>query len=81
MQTMTTKGMIELLSKGGLSAALIIILVYFGSLFLNSIGEIQKDLANIRIELVKIQGQILTEQRVEKMIDDRIEKTVYKYHK
>ena len=50
-----------ILKEGGLSAALIAILLYFGSLFVGSVSEIQKDLNSIRLELVKIQSSLMTE--------------------
>lgn len=80
MENQTPKTILTLLKDGGISAALIAVLIWFGSLFVNSIGEIQKDLSSIRLELVKIQTSLLTEQRVEKLVDQRIQKTVLKYH-
>ena len=81
METPASKTVLTLLKEGGLSAALIAILLYFGSVFVNSVTDIQKDLNSIRLELVKIQTTLMTEEKVEKMIDDKIERTVLKYHK
>ena len=80
METPASKTVLTLLKEGGLSAALIAILLYFGSVFVNSVTDIQKDLNSIRMELVKIQSSLMTEERVEKIVDERIEKTVLKYH-
>ena len=60
----------------GISQARILV----GSLFVGSVSEIQKDLNSIRLELVKIQSSLMTEERVEKIVDSRIEKTVLRYH-
>ena len=60
METIT-KNISELIKTGGISAALIAIILYFGSLFVNSIADIQKELNSIRLELVKIQTAIVTE--------------------
>ena len=81
METQTNKTILTLLKEGGISAALIAVLIYFGTLFVNSVSDIQKDLNSIRLELVKIQTTLITEEKVEKMIDDKIERTVLKYHK
>lgn len=80
MENQTPKTIFTMLKEGGISAALIAVLIWFGTLFVNSIGEIQKDLSSIRLELVKIQSSLLTEQKVEKLVDQRIQKTVLKYH-
>ena len=80
METPTNKTILALLKEGGISAALIAVLIYFGTLFVNSVSDIQKDLNSIRLELVKIQSSLLTEQRVEKIVDEKIEKTILKYH-
>lgn len=81
METPANKTILTLLKEGGISAALIAVLIYFGTLFVNSVSDIQKDLNSIRLELVKIQTTLITEEKVEKMIDDKIERTVLKYHK
>lgn len=80
METPANKTILTLLKEGGISAALIAVLIWFGTLFVNSIGDIQKDLSSIRLELVKIQSSLMTEERVEKIVDERIEKTILKYH-
>ena len=69
MENQTPKTILTMLKEGGISAALIAVLIWFGTLFVNSIGEIQKDLSSIRLELVKIQSSLLTEERVEKLVD------------
>ena len=71
-ENITSKGIIDLCTKGGITAVLLFILLYFGNSFLSSLHEMQKDLASIRVEIAKVQTTILTPQQVEKMIDDKI---------
>ena len=71
METINHKAFFELLTKGGISAVLLFIIFYFGSCFLSSIQDMQKDLAQIRVEIVKIQASIITVSQVEKMIDEK----------
>ena len=80
MEQMTTKGIMDIFSKGGVVAALLAIVFYFGNIFVNNIADIQKELAGIKIELVKIQTSIITEQHIEKLIDDKIRLVEMKYH-
>ena len=40
----------------------------------------QKDLAQIRVEITKVQSTILTPEQVEKMIDAKIKLLEYKFH-
>lgn len=54
------KNIVELIAKGGLSAVLLIIVLYFGNLFITNMNATNKELALIRTELVKIQTNILT---------------------
>lgn len=74
------KNITELLSKGGIAAALLIVVLYFGNLFIKNMNETNKELALIRTELVKIQTNILTTEQVEKMIDTKIKLLEYKFH-
>lgn len=60
MENINSKNFLELLTKGGISAVLLIIILYFGGAFMNSMQEMQKDLASIRIEIAKVQVKILT---------------------
>lgn len=52
--------LIEVATKGGIAAVLLIIVLYFGNIFLKNMNETNKELALIRTELVKIQMNILT---------------------
>ena len=54
--TMDNKTILDLLKNGGLAAALIAILLYFGTGLMTKLNELQKDLVNIRIELTTIQN-------------------------
>lgn len=40
----------------------------------------QKELSTIRVEIVKIQSTIITQEHVEKMIEEKIKILEYKYH-
>lgn len=60
MENLNSKNVVEMLTKGGISAVLLIIILYFGGAFMNSMQEMQKDLASIRIEIAKVQVKILT---------------------
>lgn len=75
-----TKNISELISKGGIVAVLLIIVLYFGNIFIANMNETNKQLALIRTELIKIQTNILTPQQVEKMIDNKIKILQYHYH-
>lgn len=74
------KNIVQLCTKGGITAVLAFIVVYFGGIFLKNVSQIQAQLANIRIELVKIQSTIITEEIVEKRIDSKIKLHEYHYH-
>jgi hypothetical protein len=60
METFNGKNIIELISKGGISAMLIIIILYFGGNFLDRLVEMQRDIADIRLELCKMQSKLLS---------------------
>ena len=75
-----SKEFIEYLTKGGISAALLFIVCYFGNIFLQNLQNMQKDLSAIRIQITKVQANILTPQQVEKMIDNKIKILEYHYH-
>ena len=72
MENINSKNLIEIITKGGISAVLLVIILYFGGTFLRTMQEMQKDLASIRIEIAKVQTAILTPEQVEKMIDAKI---------
>ena len=74
------KNVFQLLTKGGITAVLAFIIIYFGGMFIKNISEIQLQLSQIRVELVKIQSTIITEDVVEKRIDDKIKLHQYHYH-
>lgn len=80
MEQITTKSVLDIFSKGGIVAALLAIVFYFGNIFITNVTEIQRQLAGIKIELVKIQGAILTEQKVEKIVEEKIKLVEMKYH-
>lgn len=75
-----TKNISQLITKGGITATLLIIVLYFGNIFIANMNETNKELALIRTQLVKIQTNILTPTQVEKMIDDKIRLMEYHYH-
>jgi putative IMPACT (imprinted ancient) family translation regulator len=80
MDNLNSKNIIEIITKGGISAVLLVIILYFGGTFLSTLQEMQKDLAQIRIEITKVQSTILTPEQVEKMIDAKIKLLEYKFH-
>ena len=67
-----TKNIVELISKGGITAVLLFILLYFGNAFISNVDKINTELTQIRIELTKIQASILTTQQVENLIDNKL---------
>ena len=71
MDNFNIKSIVELLTKGGIISVLVFIIFYFGSQFLTSIQQVQKELASIRIQITKVQVKILTPEIVEKMIRDK----------
>ena len=54
------KNISELLKQGGITACLLIIVLYFGNIFIDNMNKTNTELALIRTELVKIQTNILT---------------------
>jgi len=59
-----TNNVVELISKTGITGALIAVIIYFGSLFVSSLNDVQKELCSIRLELVKIQSSIISEDKI-----------------
>jgi uncharacterized membrane-anchored protein YhcB (DUF1043 family) len=55
------KNFFELITKGGIVAVLAFIIMYFCNNFLKIQSEMQKDLSSIRVELVKVQSQLMTQ--------------------
>lgn len=80
METFNGKNIIEIISKGGISAMLIIIILYFGGNFLDRLAEMQRDIAEIRLEICKMQSKLLSQQQVEKMIAEKIQLHEYHFH-
>lgn len=80
MENLSPKNVVELITKGGIVTILAFIIMYFGSNFLTIQSEMQKDLSSIRMQLVKVQGQLMTQQKVEKIVDDKIKLLEYHYH-
>ena len=80
MENLTTKNIVELATKGGITAILAFIIFFFGNQFLTSISAIQRDLASIRVQIVKIQASILTEEQIQRKIDEKLKLMEYKYH-
>lgn len=79
--TMDNKTILDLLKNGGLAAALIAILLYFGTGLMTKLNELQKDLVNIRIELTTIQNTQFNREDIQRMIDTKIRQLELKYHK
>jgi ABC-type arginine transport system permease subunit len=62
----------EMITRGGVAAVLLVIVLYFGNTFIISMTEMQKELATIRVEIQKLQDSVITTATVEKMIDEKI---------
>lgn len=62
----------EMITRGGVAAVLLVIVLYFGNTFILSMTEMQKELATIRVEIQKLQDSVITTSTVEKMIDEKI---------
>ena len=80
MENLKNTNLVELVTKGGITAVLLVIILYFGGTFLRTMQEMQKDLAQIRVQIVKVQSAILSPEQVEKMIDAKIKLLEYKFH-
>ena len=74
------KNYLEIFAKNGLSGLLVFVIVFFGAKYLEKLSEIQIDLQTIKIELVKVQNNIIDKAEIEKMINDRFEIHNAKYH-
>lgn len=70
----------EMITRGGVAAVLLVIVLYFGNTFILSMTEMQKELATIRVEIQKLQDSVITTATVEKMIDEKIKLLQYKFH-
>lgn len=75
-----TKGILEIFAKNGIAGLLIFVLIIFGLKFIEKLSDIQVDLQNIKIELVKVQNTIIDKAEIEKMINDRFIIHEAKYH-
>lgn len=69
-----------MITRGGVAAVLLVIVLYFGNTFILSMTEMQKELATIRVEIQKLQDSVITTATVEKMIDEKITLLQYKFH-
>ena len=74
------KSLLETLAKSGISGLLIFVIIIFGLKYLEKFSEIQTDLQNIKIELVKVQNKIMDKADIEKLIDDKINLHEVKFH-
>ena len=80
METTQTKGILQIFAKNGIAGLLIFVLIIFGLKFIEKLSEIQADLQNIKIELVKVQNTIIDKAEIEKMIADKIEIHEARHH-
>lgn len=69
---MNKDSILELLKSGGISAALIAILLYFGTSLIGKLDELQKDLISIRVELTTMKATLLNRDDVERLIDAKM---------
>ena len=83
--TMDNKSILQLLKQGGISAALIAILLYFGTALYTKLSELQKDVISIRIELTQMQSTLINREDVQTLVDKKIDAKVrelqLKYHR
>lgn len=80
METNQTKGILEVFAKNGIAGLLIFVLVIFGLKFIEKLSEIQTDLQQIKIEMIKVQNSIVDKAEIEKMIADKIEIHEARHH-
>ena len=84
-KTMGEHTILDLLKQGGISAALIAILLYFGTLLIGKLDEVQKDLIGIRVQLTTMKATLLNREDIEDMVDKKIDVKIrelqLKYHK
>ena len=71
---------LEIFAKQGIAGLLIFVIVIFGLKYLEKLSEIQMDLQNIKVELVKVQTSIIDKAEIEKIIDTKIRLIELKYH-
>ena len=74
------KGILNYISKGGLAAVAILLVLYFGKEFLTTNNEIQKELTSIKLQLVKIQAKLVDEDKIDSKIQSRISRHEKIYH-
>ena len=67
------KNLIEIITKGGIIGILAYIILYFGTSYMSTMSEMQKDLIQIRIELTKIQTTLLSKDDIQGMINTKME--------
>lgn len=63
---------LEIFAKQGIAGLLVFVIVIFGLKYLEKLSEIQMDLQSIKIELVKVQNQIIDKAEIEKMIETKL---------
>lgn len=80
METTQTKGILQIFAKNGIAGLLIFVLVIFGLKFIEKLSEIQTDLQQIKIEMIKVQNSIVDKAEIEKMIADKIEIHEARHH-
>lgn len=74
------KNLIEIITKGGIIGILAYIILYFGTSYMSTMSEMQKDLIQIRIELTKIQTTLLSKDDIQGMINNKMQIHEAHYH-
>ena len=74
------KETVEIFAKNGVAGLLIFVIVFFGAKFIEKLSQIQLDIQQVKIELVKVQNNIIDKAEIEKMIEARIQLLEAKYH-
>ena len=74
------KNTLQIFAKNGIAGLLVFVIVFFGAKFIEKLSQIQLELQQVKIELVKVQNNIIDKAEIEKMINDRFEIHNAKYH-
>ena len=80
MDNTFTQNVLKVLKEQGLSAVLILILLFFMNDFSDQLSEIKKDIISIKVQLASMNEKYAQKEQVRKMIDESISKHVYTFH-
>lgn len=72
--------LLELLKKSSPTAILVVILLYFGNIYLTKIEKIETELLSIRLELNKLQMQLVPANELQNEMKELIKTHERIYH-